>query len=115
MQRLNMTTGTKMNLKIYNLMTIEKLKQVSKTNENAKLLIAAINDWPVECDTVEKFIRSLKKTYNLNDDNLNYSDLFEKNSKINVLEHAWESESVSSLLIILKNGGNLIDIIWNLK
>lgn len=37
-------------------MTIEKLKKISKSNSNAKLLVAAINDWPVNCESVNEYI-----------------------------------------------------------
>lgn len=85
------------------------------TREIVSILIAAINDWPESCLTLEEYESHLNKFINgeVTRDQLNSSL-----KKINLNADAWKAESITQTLEVFKffkEGLSLKDIIAQVK
>lgn len=92
-------------------MKIETLIDIMDMNsENYKKyenLYYAINDWPIEVNTVAEYydeVLSFLKIDEINLDNIQKA----VKSKIFNVQDAWKDESISELILFLKNEGRCI-------
>lgn len=97
-----------MKLYISNLEHILENKSLSKEdNETIKIFLASINDWPNDVESIEDYIDELNNFINKNLVKKNIVD-FTRN--INLSKFSWQAESLSQIIDVFKNYGEIITL-----
>src|SRR5665213_2000547 len=89
--------------KYFNKMSINELTDKTFNSDDTvkvELLLGAINDWPDSIDSLDDFLEALKVDLKSND--LAYSIINKRSSKLDMATQAWKMESYSSLIELIK-------------
>ena len=101
-------------------MTIEELEVISESVENIvkikaiNALLEAINDWPVEIETVDDYFKEVLGFLGLESSEASLISIRNRMKPIDIKTNAWRLESIESLLLVFQSDkSNVIRTVFN--
>ena len=89
------------NITVDQLMDLTESNSISTDNrKKIDLLLEAINDWPTSVDSLDVFLKEIKNFLKI--DVLTFNTIDSKVKKINPAHFAWQCESLTSLMEVIK-------------
>jgi hypothetical protein len=89
------------NITVDQLMNLAESNSISTDNQKKiDLLLEAINDWPTSVDSLDGFLKEIRNFLKI--DVLTFNTINSKIKKISPADFAWQCESLTSLMELIK-------------